>query len=283
MQDEVYRYNEERWEALVEAEALFTRPMLDLDVEKARTYLGLERLGIPGDLTGRKVLCLAGGGGQQSAAFALLGADVTVFDISSGQLERDRLAAEHYGVGIRTVHGDMRDLSGLDDSSFDLVWHPYSLTFVPDARIVFREVARVVGDGGRYYLMCANPFFSEVVGSPVLVPSGIDVLVARTPLPIPADGLDVTVLYDEPRALLLPASHPLAGKESVTAADFADEPLVACAGMAALWTGFWRLDPRPNGDPALLGRASSCATPEHPDVAQGQRKDLVRRPVVPWP
>ncbi|MFB9471413.1 LysR family transcriptional regulator [Nonomuraea salmonea] len=81
----------------------------------------------------------------------------------------------------------------------------------------------------------------------------VDALVARTPLPIPTDGLRVTVLYDEPRALLLPATHPLAGKESVTAADFADEPLVACAGMAALWTGFWRLDPRPNGDPAPLG------------------------------
>ncbi|MCP2362465.1 ubiquinone/menaquinone biosynthesis C-methylase UbiE [Nonomuraea thailandensis] len=160
MQDDVYRYNEERWEALVEADALFTRPMLDLDAEKARAYLGLERLGIPGDLTGRRVLCLAGGGGQQSAAFALLGADVTVFDISSGQLERDRSAAEHHGVTVRTVQGDMRDLSALDGSSFELVWHPYSLTFVPDCRVVFREVAKVVEEGGHYYLMCANPFFS---------------------------------------------------------------------------------------------------------------------------
>ncbi|MFI7129445.1 class I SAM-dependent methyltransferase [Nonomuraea sp. NPDC050153] len=160
VRDEVYEYNQERWEALVAADALFTRPMLDLDAEKARAYLGLERLGIAGDLAGRKVLCLAGGGGQQSAAFALLGADVTVLDISSGQLERDRLAAEHYGVDVRTVQGDMRDLSALDGASFDLVWHPYSLTFVPDSRVVFREVARVVARGGHYYVMCANPFFS---------------------------------------------------------------------------------------------------------------------------
>ncbi|MEO3790239.1 class I SAM-dependent methyltransferase [Nonomuraea sp. B10E15] len=160
MQDDVHRYNRERWEALVRADALFTRPMLDLDAEKARDYLGLERLGLPGDLAGRKVLCLAGGGGQQSAAFALLGADVTVLDISPGQLARDRSAAEHHGVGVRTVQGDMRDLSAFAGSTFDLVWHPYSLTFVPDSRIVFREVARVVAAGGHYYLMCANPFFS---------------------------------------------------------------------------------------------------------------------------
>ncbi len=134
--------------------------MLDLDAVKALEYLGLQRLGLPRDLRGRTVLCLAGGGGQQSAAFALLGAEVTVLDISGGQLARDRMAAAHHGVEVRTVQGDMRDLSGLYGSSFDLVWHPYSLTFVPDSRVVFGEVAKVIGVGGHYYLMCANPCFS---------------------------------------------------------------------------------------------------------------------------
>jgi DNA-binding transcriptional LysR family regulator len=81
----------------------------------------------------------------------------------------------------------------------------------------------------------------------------VDVLVTRTPLPIPDDHLRITVLYDEPRVLLVPASHRLAGKESVSPDDFADEPLVACAGMAAAWTEFWRLAPRPDGNPAPLG------------------------------
>ncbi|MEW1859860.1 LysR family transcriptional regulator [Streptomyces sp. NPDC088194] len=81
----------------------------------------------------------------------------------------------------------------------------------------------------------------------------VDVLVARTPLPIPDDGLRVSVLYDEPRALLVPADHRLAGKESVGPDDFAGEPLIACAGMAAVWTAFWRLNPHPDGGSAPLG------------------------------
>ena len=86
------------------------------------------------------------------------------------------------------------------------------------------------------------------------LPDGrVDALVVRAPLSIPDDDLRITVLYDEPRMLLVSASHRLAGKEAVTAADFADEPLVACAGMAARWTGFWRLEPRPDGSPAPLG------------------------------
>lgn len=162
MKDDVYTYNIDRWEALAKANALFTRPNLELDRDSARAYLDLERLGLDVDLVGMRVLCLASGGGQQSAAFALLGADVTVLDISPSQLERDKAAAEHYGATVACVQGDMRDLSVFAENAFDIVWHPYSLNFVPDARVVFHEVGRVLREGGLYHLMCANPFFAGV-------------------------------------------------------------------------------------------------------------------------
>jgi DNA-binding transcriptional LysR family regulator len=94
-------------------------------------------------------------------------------------------------------------------------------------------------------------FGSQDVGA--LTDRQVDALVARTPLPIPDDGLDTTVLYTEPRVLLVSASHRLAGKESVTAADIAAEPLVGCTGMSPDWSAFWRLEPRPEGSPAPLG------------------------------
>ena len=154
--DEVAEYNRARWRALAEGGALYTRPMLDLAPERARAWLDPD--GWLGELDGRRVLCLAGGGGRESACFALLGAAVTVLDLSPEQLERDRLAAAHYGTHVETLCGDMRDLSALDGANFDLVWHPYSINFVPDPRAVFREAARVVRPGGLYRLMCANPF-----------------------------------------------------------------------------------------------------------------------------
>ena len=155
--DETAAYNTARWQALAEADALFTRPALDLDAGSARAWIDPQ--GRLGDLHGKEVLCLAAGGGQQSAAFALLGARVTVFDLSAAQLARDRAVAAHYQVAITTRQGDMRDLSAFASAAFDLVWHPYSLNFVPDVAVVLREVARVLRPGGLYYLQCANPFF----------------------------------------------------------------------------------------------------------------------------
>jgi SAM-dependent methyltransferase len=141
---------------LAAANAPFSRPALNLDATSAREFVDAE--GLLGEIAGRDVLCLAGGGGRQSVAFALLGARVTVADLSEAQLARDRAAAAHYGVEITAVQADMRDLAQLPARAFDIVHQPYALNFVPEADRVFREVARVLRPAGRYYLQCANPF-----------------------------------------------------------------------------------------------------------------------------
>lgn len=158
--DKTAEYNQARWKTLVEADALFTRPKWNLNADSARRMIDSD--GKLGDVAGKKVLCLASGGGQQSAAFALLGASVTVFDISDEQLKQDKKVAEHYGFEIKTVQGDMRNLSPFEKGSFDIVYHAYSLNFVPDAVEVFRQVARVLRIGGIYHFACANPFVMGV-------------------------------------------------------------------------------------------------------------------------
>ncbi|MEU9883843.1 LysR family transcriptional regulator [Streptomyces phaeochromogenes] len=60
--------------------------------------------------------------------------------------------------------------------------------------------------------------------APMLLDGRIDVAYVR--LPIDEAGLRVTPLYTEPRVAVLPAGHRLAGKEEVTEADLAGEPLV---------------------------------------------------------
>ncbi len=155
MMDDLLRFNRERWEALAAANVAYSRPMYDLTPDVARQRL--DPYGVMGEVAGQRVLCLGSGGGQQSAAFALLGAAVTVLDLADTQLERDRLALKHYGLDAALFQGDMRDLSRFADAAFDLVYHPYSINFVPDTAPVFDGVRRVLRSGGLYRLDWHNP------------------------------------------------------------------------------------------------------------------------------
>lgn len=104
-----------------------------------------------------KVLCLASGGGQQGPLMAAAGADVTVFDNSDVQLSKDKLVAEREGLDIKTVQGDMRDLSCFDDERFDLIIHPVSNLFVPDIKPVWNEAYRILKKGGILLSGFVNP------------------------------------------------------------------------------------------------------------------------------
>jgi SAM-dependent methyltransferase len=195
--DEAYSYNKQRWEALVQAKALFTRPWAGLDAASARERI--DPWGLLGDVSGKQVLCLAGGGGQQSVAFALLGAKVSVLDISEGQLAKDREAAAEYGLKVSTHQGDMRDLSAFEGAAFDIVWHPYALNFVPDCRVVFKEAARVLRPNGLYHFMASNPF---AVGMGPKDWNGVGYIVGRQYI----EGQEITyddqpwVFHDDPQA-----------------------------------------------------------------------------------
>ncbi len=148
--------NRQRWNALSQAGVEYARPYLDLTPDSARAFLDQD--GLLDNPAGREVLVLAGGGGQQTACFALLGARVTVLDLSDEQLERDREAAAAYGLEIQTQQGDMRDLACFGADAFDMVYHPHSINFVPKVAPVFREVARVLRLHGQYRVDCHNPF-----------------------------------------------------------------------------------------------------------------------------
>lgn len=110
-----------------------------------------------GDLRGKRILCLASGGGQQGPILAAAGARVTVFDLSDEQLSRDRAAAALYHLPIQTIQGNMQDLSAFADGSFDLIVHPISNCFIDSIRPVWRECYRVLQAPGILLAGFMNP------------------------------------------------------------------------------------------------------------------------------
>lgn len=173
---DIIKKNQRFWDDRVESGEQYTVPWLNLNIDLINQFANGELSGfnkpygkmnhptlikirrfLYSNLKGKKVLCLASGGGQQSVLFSLLGADVTVVDISQGQLNGDIKAAEHYGYTIKTVLCSMTDLSVFNDETFDIVHQPVSICFVPDITPVYKEVYRVLKKGGLYQVDHINP------------------------------------------------------------------------------------------------------------------------------
>ncbi|MGW1467547.1 class I SAM-dependent methyltransferase [Streptomyces sp. NPDC002308] len=159
-------HNRAAWDKYVQEGNEWSRPVSTEVVERARTgdwsivligHEPVDRSWLPADLTGKDVLCLASGGGQQGPVLAAAGARVTVFDNSPRQLGQDRMVAARDGLDLRTVLGDMRDLGAFGDAAFDVVFHPVSNLFVPDVAPVWHECFRVLRPGGTLLAGFLNP------------------------------------------------------------------------------------------------------------------------------
>jgi SAM-dependent methyltransferase len=133
---------------------------------------------------------------------AAAGAEVTVFDNSPAQLDRDRQVASREGLSIELVQGDMKDLSRFADESFDLIFHPCSNCFVPDVKPVWREAYRVLKRGSVLLSGMVNPIV--FLTDPVLEEKGVLQLKYSVPYS------DLTSLTDDERRRYTDKNEPLA-------------------------------------------------------------------------
>lgn len=162
---DILKYNSDAWDKCVQDSDRWTIPVSEPEIEKAAkgefSILLTPSQPVPADwfppLPDLKVLCLASGGGQQGPILAAAGAEVVVYDNSYQQLEQDRQVAEKYGLRLKTIKGDMADLSCFQDTAFDFIFHPCSNSFSSQVMSVWREAFRVLKPGGTLVSGFTNP------------------------------------------------------------------------------------------------------------------------------
>ncbi|MDN4606939.1 class I SAM-dependent methyltransferase [Sporosarcina highlanderae] len=129
-------------------------------IKKVSYYL--ERVG---DVDGKRILNLLGSKGNKAVCFALLGADVTVVDIS---VENKRYAfelAEAAGVSINYIVKDVLDIQSEELSSFDIVILEMGvLHYFIDLIPLFRMVSNHLKEDGLFIVRDYHPFVSKVLG-----------------------------------------------------------------------------------------------------------------------
>ena len=161
----ILQFNKDAWNKQVDAKNRWTTPASPAEIKSAKSGKWQVVLTpckpVPKSwfprMKGSDVLCLASGGGQQAPIFAAAGANVTSLDNSPKQLEQDQFVAKRDGLKIRTIEGDMADLSVLADESFDFIFNPVSNCFIPELKPVWNETFRVLRKGGTMIVGFCNP------------------------------------------------------------------------------------------------------------------------------
>jgi SAM-dependent methyltransferase len=127
---------------------------------------------------GMKVLDLGCGDGTTALPEAKLGADVLGVDIARNLVDAgNKRAAEAGLTNIKFQEGDVTNLEGLPDRSFDLVVSIFGAMFAPKPTDVAKEMVRVTKPGGRVVMG------NWIPNDPTLVAQILKISSAYTPPP----------------------------------------------------------------------------------------------------
>jgi 2-polyprenyl-3-methyl-5-hydroxy-6-metoxy-1,4-benzoquinol methylase len=148
--------NRKAWDDLVRDPRFLANDDLPRDPAAARSALD-PWLVAEGDLSGKRILCLAAGGGKHGPLYALTGAKVTVLDFSQRHLDRDVELAKQFDVPLETVCLSLNELASWETEPFDIVLQPVSLCYIADCQSVYQAIADRLRPSGLYISQNKHP------------------------------------------------------------------------------------------------------------------------------
>lgn len=154
-------------------------------------------LGLIGDVTDLDVVDLGCGEGRFCRMLAAKGARTLGVDLQQTFID---YAQGRAGPSERYLLGDIQQLSGVDDESFDLAVSYISLVDVPDQRAAVAQAFRVLAPGGRFVVCNLSPMATGWIGD--------------SPWHRDEDGTKMHFVLDHyategPRTVLFPSGHQL--------------------------------------------------------------------------
>nr|WP_246880376.1 class I SAM-dependent methyltransferase [Sporosarcina sp. 6E9] len=117
-----------------------------------------------GEVRGKRILNLLGSKGNKAVCFALLGADVTVVDISPENQRYALELADEAGVFISYLVSDALDIDENELSTFDIIILEMGvLHYFLDLHPLFYKVAKLMDETSIFILRDYHPFISKVL------------------------------------------------------------------------------------------------------------------------
>jgi SAM-dependent methyltransferase len=132
------------WASTIDVDGIKVRDYFEACTAPENRFI-LKQLG---DITGKKLLDLGCGAGENSVYFAKKGAHCVATDYSPGMVEVALKLAETNGVKIEGYTANAMELD-FPDQTFDIVYASNLLHHLPEPKTAIREMQRVLKPGGK--------------------------------------------------------------------------------------------------------------------------------------
>jgi ubiquinone/menaquinone biosynthesis C-methylase UbiE len=133
------------------------------------------RLGLLGNVKGKRILEIGCGGAQNSIALAKWGAEAYAVDLSRTQILYGTRLARADNVEVNLIVCDMQKLP-FREETFDIVLTAISLQYAPDLKLAIAEVNRVLLRKGHFTFSAMHPLYQGKLvryrGKPAVVVRG---------------------------------------------------------------------------------------------------------------
>ncbi len=118
-----------------------------------------------GAVSGKRIANLMGSNGIKAVALAMLGAKVTLFDFSPGNISYAQQLAQAAGVEVGVVVGDVLHLpETYSGGNCDLVFAELGIThYFTDLEPFMGVVSNLLGSGGRFVLRDFHPVSTKLI------------------------------------------------------------------------------------------------------------------------
>ena len=132
------------WASTIDVDGINVRDYFEACTAPENRFI-LKQLG---EITGKKLLDLGCGAGENSVYFAKKGAHCVATDYSPGMVEVALKLAETNGVKIEGCTANAMELN-FPDQTFDIVYASNLLHHLPEPKTAIREMHRVLKPGGK--------------------------------------------------------------------------------------------------------------------------------------
>jgi hypothetical protein len=163
--------NKNTWNFIAGTNGLHSTPIESIPTDSSKIIQQLDPFNLVDFSSFDRAMLIGAGGGNFSPLYSALGKKVTLIDISSEQLKKDRKVCRDNKLEVDCIESSALDIPQLDILPFPYAFMAVCDIYFPSVVELYQAIASKLLDGAYFYAHLWNPVWMQVKENQITFPS----------------------------------------------------------------------------------------------------------------